>query len=410
MSRRSYPDRQTIRACVDLFHQIKNALPTGQAMASSTPRMFDASLYHSYYHHALLALTVLSALIYAQGQSKGGVAAGYNAGQFWLFSLTFITIIGTRPVSGIYFVDMSTYAQSFEAVAAGRPSFHNDVGFGLLTELSAQALSVTGYFVLCSALYVLPIMVAVHLTHARWAFAVLLTFAGGFSFYTYGVNGIRNGIATSVLLAAFALHNRRLAMMLLMVVAISIHKSVAIPAAAFLACTLYANVTACGVAWIMALAASLAFGDRLSTAVGGLISIGGDDERLLSYATGGAFGGDRGGFRIDFVLYSIVPVAIAYALAETQTRRDQFFRRLLSAYLITNATWLLMMYAAFSNRFAYLSWFMMPWVIIYPFVPKREQPGMPLALQNSHTLLPVAIIAHYSFTYIMQMFVYQGRG
>lgn len=370
--------------------------------------MFDASLYHSYYHHALLALTVLSALIYAQGQSKAETATGYNAGLFWVFSLAFITVIGTRPVSGIYFVDMSTYAQSFEAIASGRSSFWTDPGFNLITEACALALDAMGYFIVCAALYLMPVAIATRLVHGQWSFAVLLTFAGGFSFYSYGVNGIRNGIATSILLAAFAFHERRLVMVAIMALAISIHKSVAIPAGAFLICTFYASPTASVVVWCGAFAASFLYGDQLSGIVGGLISIG-DDERLLSYAAGGAFGSDRGGFRIDFVLYSIVPVIIAYAIASAETRKDLFYRRLVSAYLGTNAFWLLMMYASFSNRFAYLSWFMMPWVVIYPFVPKSKQAGRFISGTQGLALLPVAVIAHYAFTYIMQMFVYQSR-
>lgn len=371
--------------------------------------MFDASLYHSYYHHALLALTVLSAIIYAQGQSKVDTATGYNAGMLWVFGLAFIVIIGSRPVSGQYFVDMATYAQSFEAIASGRSSFWNDEGFNLITQICAETLSVTGYFVVCAALYMIPVVIATRLVHVQWSLAVLLAFAGGFSFYSYGVNGIRNGIATSILLAAFAFHERRLVMVAIMALAISMHKSVAIPAAAFLACTLYANPPAAAVVWLGALAASFLYGDGLSAIIGGVISIG-DDERLLNYAAAGGFGGDRGGFRLDFVLYSIVPVIIAYLMAGNETRKDVFYRRLVSAYLVANAFWLLMMYASFSNRFAYLSWFMMPWVVIYPFVPKSKLGELSTAENQRLGFLPAALVAHYAFTYIMQMFVYQARG
>jgi len=108
-------------------------------------------------------------------------------------------------------------------------------------------------------------------------------------------------------------------------------------------------------------------------------------------------------------VYGILPVIISYTLADKVIRNDKFYRRLVGAYLLTNAFWLLVMYAAFSNRFAYLSWFMMPWIVIYPFIPKKYSPIEERAFWRP-IMLPAAIVAHYCFTYVMQMFVYRSRG
>ena len=330
----------------------------------------------------------------------------------WVVGLTIVVFIGSRPISGLYFVDMATYAQAFDMVGAGRSSpWGGDPGFALFTQICANTMSVNGYFLVCSVLYIAPVLIATRLMHSQWAFAVLLAFAGGFSFYSYGVNGIRNGIATSILLCAFAFHNRKLVMLALMAFAISFHTSVALPAVAFLACCIYVNLGLCVAIWTSALLASLIFGESTSSIAGNFISLG-DEERLLKYTAGGGFGGDKGGFRLDFILYGILPVIISYSLASKVIRADTFYRRIVGAYLLTNAFWLITMYAAFSNRFAYLSWFMMPWIVIYPFIPKKRARitnSSDFGVRWQPILLPASLAAHYAFTYLMQVFVYQSR-
>ena len=374
--------------------------------------MFSPEHYHPFYHNTILAVTILSALIYTT-QTSAVITKNvlsYNAGMLWVFSGTFALLIGTRPVSGFYFADMSTYAQTFDMVSAGRFSaWESDPGFALLTKICAAIMSVDGYFLVCAILYIVPVFVATRAMHNEWAFAVLLAFAGGFSFYSYGVNGIRNGIATSILLCAFAFHNRKLVMLMLLAIAISFHTAAALPAVAFFACCIYLNLGLCAVIWAAALSASIFYGESMSVILGGLISLG-DEERLLKYTAGTGFGADKGGFRLDFILYGILPLVVSYALADRQIRSDKFYRNLIGAYLLTNAFWLLAMYAAFSNRFAYLSWFMMPWIVIYPFLPKKRTSSIGTVDAWRPIMLPAALIAHYSFTYIMQMFVYRFKG
>ena len=85
-------------------------------------------------------------------------------------------------------------------------------------------------------------------------------------------------------------------------------------------------------------------------------------------------------------------------------RSDPFYARLVNTYLLANAVWVLAIHASFSNRFAYLSWFMMPWVLLYPFVPGK-------IIHRPRTGLIAAVLcAHYMFTYVMEVVVYPLRG
>lgn len=371
--------------------------------------MFDASLYGPIYLQGVLFLTLMTAIVYAQGKAKADLAINYNAGVLWILTISFIVIIGTRPISGLYFVDMSTYAQTFENISTGGTKEWEDIGFNIFVKICASTTTVSGFFVACAALYFIPVMLAVRRIHEAWALAALVAFTGGFSFYSYSVNGMRNGIACSILLLAFAFYGRKFWMVSLMLLAISMHKSAALPAVAFIVATICPRPWLFAVGWSVCLVSSILVGERLSAILANFIPIG-DDERLSTYLLSSGLGGDRGGFRADFILYSIVPVLISYALAGPAARRDIFYRKIVCCYLLSNATWLLMMYAAFSNRFAYLSWFMMPWVAIYPFIPKNFGGNKSsLADEPRPMLLASALVAHYSFTYIMYTFVYASR-
>ena len=94
------------------------------------------------------------------------------------------------------------------------------------------------------------------------------------------------------------------------------------------------------------------------------------DERS-SYLTDGNINNDSfssSGFRWDFLLYSASAVYTAYFFIFKKNFTDQRYNRLVCVYLAANAFWVLVIRANFSNRFAYLSWFMMGIVIVYPFL------------------------------------------
>lgn len=372
--------------------------------------MFEATLYVGIFHHTMLALVLLTAAVYGQGQSGTSSAIGYNKTMLWAVAGTMILFLGTRPVSGA-FIDMPAYANVYSAIAQGNEKGFSDPGFNLLMSGCGRFLDVNGFFLVCDFLYIAPIAIAMRRVHREWAFAAFLAIAGSTSFFAYGVNGIRNGLATSLLLAAFAFADRnKLAGALLAAMAASMHKSVLLPIAAFLATYLVARPGLYAAAWTGALALSATMGEGLAGFIGNL-GIFGEDERLANYTTAlvGA-GGDKGGFRIDFILYSIVPVMISYAMAGAHTKKDPLYRRLLCAYLLSNAFWLLVIHAGQSNRFAYLSWFMLPWVIIYPYMPAREEPGHVRQVGPANTaLLGAAIFAHFLFTYVLIIVVYGSR-
>lgn len=371
--------------------------------------MFAPEAYFPLFMNSMLVLILLSVVIYGQGSSRAGFSVGFNAFMAWTVGGLLVLFIGTRPIDAA-FVDMTTYAVSYEITQHTGRDFYSDWGFNLLTGALASFASVEIFFLVCAAVYILPLIVGMRRAHSNWGYAAFLALASGLSFFSYGVNGLRQGMATSLLIAAFAFWDNKLVMVLLMIAAESMHKSALLPIASFIAAGFYPQPWFYAVAWTGALATSVVFGDKLSNFFVGL-TFAGDDERLSSYTANAGLGGDKGGFRLDFVLYSIVPIAISYAMAGATTKKDPFYRRLVCAYLLANTFWIIVMYAAFSNRFAYLSWFMMPWIIIYPFLPEAKSRRISHEQEAPRfALIGAALVAHFAFTYVMTMFVYSTRG
>lgn len=486
--------------------------------------MLPASLYMPLYHQTMLLVILGCALVYWQGRCSHKSLTQFNQVFLIVTGLAVVMFIGFRPVSGIYFIDMGDYARSYESVQQGNKGSLPDMLFNGLMQLCAPVLPTAGFFFVCTVIYVAPLAVASWRIHGTWAFPVFLAYLTAFSFWGYGVNGIRNGIAMSVLILAFAYHDRPLVMLALIASAWGFHAASLLPAAAFLIVR-YLKWTRIWMAfWVVCVGLSLFAGNVGQMLLSRYNPFAGDN-RVEGYI----LGSEGGGFRADFLLYSIFPVLVTLLLAapahaplrriaarmvsspsvngmrnrkavdgnrsgvgmlarpkqggagrvcsagvspagsagvsladcsgrETPPeppagtaalhrvsvripstdlagaratshgqersqprtrlkqsgwnslpwvrflRSDHFYARLLNTYLLTNALWVLAINANSSNRFAYLSWFMLPWVLMYPFLPGKE------IKRPRIDLITATLLAHYSFTYLMMVVIYPLRG
>ncbi len=128
-------------------------------------------------------------------------------------------------------------------------------------------------------------------------------------------------------------------------------------------------------------------------------SLGFGDDRLADYLTPeDANVGNS--FRWDFLFHSAFAVVAGWYFIYKKKFEDKFYFQLLNTYLICNGFWILVIRADFSNRFAYLSWFMMALVIIYPFLKQNF-------FKNQHLLIGKIILVYFAFTYFMS-YIYYG--
>lgn len=361
--------------------------------------MIPPEKYSFVYTHLMLALVFFSLISYAQGGYKG-----FNRVASIVVPTFLIFFIGTRPLSGV-FMDMGTYAQSFEVAARGGKVYFSEWLFKNMMEGMSQVTTVEVFFFVCAMIYILPIVAGLKHRHGNAAFAAILATITSFSFFTYGVNGIRNGMATSILLSAIAWSDRKIIYLILAFAAYNMHSSVAAPALFYFLTFFNSNVVFYSCLWIACLLFTAATSGSAAAALSSMLSS--SEDNRVGYLT--QLGDDKGGFRLDFILYGIVPVIISYLLSKAHTRQDPFYRRLLCCYLATNSFWLIVMYAAFSNRFAYLSWFMLPWLIIYPFIPNEIGEKGGASRRWDIQKLSMMLAGQFALTYLFVIIIYPNR-
>ena len=125
----------------------------------------------------------------------------------------------------------------------------------------------------------------------------------------------------------------------------------------------------------------------------------GFDDRLNRYITTQAdeqmF--NRTGFRWDFLLYSSIPVIMGYYILFVKKTFNSTYLLLLGTYILSNSFWIMVIRAQYSNRFAYLSWFLYPIVICYPMLKLRIWP------KTQGSKAAVVMLGHYAFTLFMYL-------
>lgn len=309
--------------------------------------------------------------------------------------ITVLLYMGTRPIAFV-FGDMINYADGFQKLQINpNVEINKDYIFWYFTKLCAQIIDARDYFFLIAVIYIIPNYFFVKKYFKEYWYIPLLMIFGSFSFWTYGTNGLRNGMATSVFIGALCLYDRNKWMMYgLMALSYGIHNSLMIPIGAFIVSGLYKNPKAYLYIWLAAIPLSIIGGSAWENFFG---SLGIGDERVNNYMTGSVDVGttfSSTGFRWDFVVYSGFAVFAGYYYIIKRGFQDKFYTHLWGTYMIANAFWILVIRANFSNRFAYLSWFLMAIVIAYPLFKVKFW-------DEHYKMVGRIFFAYYLFTYIM---------
>jgi hypothetical protein len=302
--------------------------------------------------------------------------------------------IGLRPVSGKYFKDMRTYAQVFQSYQWGEEVREDkDIYFEYFMKFSSSVMDVHGFFLMCAIIYMVPIYIVCRKFFKQYWFYAFLIMIGSFPFYGAGTNGIRNGMATSIVLLALAFSERKLIMSALFMIAVACHKSTLLPVGAYICSYFYNDSRKYLYFWLACIPISLVAGGAFEAffTSSGIF----EDGRLSYFDDEGEF--ETGtSFRWDFILFSATAVYAGWYFIIKKKYEDELYKHILNMYLIANGFWILVIRAGFSNRFAYLSWFMMGLVIIYPFLKMKFS-------HRQHEMIGNILVLYVMFTYFMNV-------
>ena len=110
---------------------------------------------------------------------------------------------------------------------------------------------------------------------------------------------------------------------------------------------------------------------------------------------------EKAGFRLDFILYSIMPIIMVWYVTIKRNFKDLTYHIIATTYILANAFWIMVIRSEQSNRFAYLSWFLYPLVIAYPLLRMN-------IWEDQDRKTGLILLAYSGFTFFMQ-FIYYGR-
>lgn len=308
-----------------------------------------------------------------------------------VLAILLILFFGFRPLH-FMFGDMMNYWRDFskrahesalfEGVFSGR-----DAGWIILGDLCRLLFAKASLKAQFGAVTFITALIQVGFTawgcirlDREHAYILFLFALSSMSYYAYAVNGMRTGLGCGILFLAFSYINTdkkgRIKAVLLCLLAYSMHGSMLLPAVAlFLSYYFIKSPKWCIFFWLMSIPISLVAGNEISS----IFSSMGFDSRLSSYLQGYGAIEDiqsiastlKSGFRWDFLLFSAVPVFLGWYIVMKRKIIDRWYIVLFNTYVISNAFWIMVIRAAFSNRFAQLSWFMYGLIIAYPLVNMR---------------------------------------
>lgn len=298
-----------------------------------------------------------------------------DSGSSLLLPLVICTLlvfwIGLRPVSGA-FGDTVVYNGIYSRLDPHHVSMDWSgewIWQWFMNGCKAAGFSVHAFFLLVAAGYVYSAFFAVYRFMPSDPMLGVVFVLCSLMFFPFAVNGLRNGLACHLVLLAFSFlfDSKWLPGALFCLLALGIHRSTMLPIATCLVgILLLRDVRIAIVIWIVSIFLSLVIGDAASNFFVRL----GFDSRMEQYTqTINDFSEfSRAGFRWDFLLYSAIPVALAWYVCIHKGVTDNWYNVLCVIYCLCNAFWVIVIRAAFSNRFAYLSWFLYPVMIAYPLV------------------------------------------
>lgn len=283
----------------------------------------------------------------------------------FLFFVIILLFVGFRPIS-YYFGDMGNYYKYFKVMVSdihdgNALNIKGDYLFNVLMAFFALFNQPVLFFFCCYLIYALCHFFAVKNWFGKhWVYPLALLIIPIF-YHAYGVNGIRNGMGASLFL--LGLSQKNIWRWLLFFIAYNFHSSLLLPIAAVIIFSRYKNIYVYFYVWCACLLISIISpGITLWLSEFPIF-----DDRFSAYVSNDD-GISQSGFRVDFILYSLLPIFIGLYFNIRYKINDVIYNEVLSVYLICNTFWLLVIRIPYSNRFVYLSWFMYGIVISYPFV------------------------------------------
>lgn len=327
---------------------------------------FIYSHYLPIYYSIALGLSALLCASYASSQNNDNLLRKHSPSMIIIVCALLVIVLSLRRAEADSFAYAWSYTHDFNSFSTF--DWHTEWAWASLAYFcrSVLHLPVSGYFAVIAAGYIGCTFWACYRLLRENPYMAMMFCLSSFSFCGYGINTLRNGFACSLLLLAFSfwIEKKKLIVFVgLLILAFGCHRSTALPIAAFLASVFVVKKPKQAIIiWFLSLAVSIALPSFLSR----YSAVLGMDDRISEYmALSGKQSVYKAGFRWDFMIYSFMPILLTWYIDVKQKIVDKKFTILAITYILANAVWLQFIRVPYTDRFAYLSWFMFPVVLAY---------------------------------------------
>lgn len=357
------------------------------------------SLYYPVFLYSTTIMSVILSILYT---SSPDYHLQNKKNSFILpliISLILVFWLGNRPIHPA-FGDTVNYAWGYQLINSYDYSidWNKEWIWELITKTcKALNYSVSSYLTIIEAGYILSVFWSVLRFVPNNPLLGMLFVCTSLMFFTFGTNGIRNGLACHIILLAlsFLLDSKYVIGSILCLIAFGIHKSTMLPIAAIATGFFFKDKVKYAVyIWLFSIPLSLVAGGAATSFFASL----GFDDRMSDYTSANADMSvfSSSGFRWDFLLYSSFPILMTWYVCIKKQISDSWYNVIAIVYCLCNAFWVLVIRAEFSNRFAYLSWFIYPIVIAYPLI------NLPIWNDQDRKTGQI-LLAYCGFTFIMEV-------
>ena len=354
-----------------------------------------------YYDIYLILVSILTFTTINRYLQRSGNTLIYSSKSFnvigFLLAIIIILFIGLRPVDAV-FVDMSGYNAWYDIYFLEPFQFNYDATNllfdNIIPFMASRGLPNWSYFLFIATLYFGLAYIACRRLFPRDSYVAFLVFLAAFSTFSYGVNGIKAGLAASVFILALSYREKPIISVPLVLLTYTLHHSMPIAIVPFLISLVNKNVKLTFYFWIFCLIMAFFRITYFQSLFAGLT-----DEHGAGYLITSADSFVTG-FRLDFIIYSMMPIFLSWHCIKQKHEISKTYSTLLQTYTLANSIWLLCMYASFTNRIAYLSWFLYPMVLIYPYLNEKYY-------GNRYIMFAKVAAIHLLFTLFMHFIYYK---
>lgn len=344
--------------------------------------MIPSVYYHTVYLIFVSLLSIFTFFPYNTYSTKRLLNTQTHTRDLSLFVLVLLTFyIGFRSPTSQIFGDTYAYTRWYNNVIGDifiwDWNVQNFLFINVMLWMSSVRIPVEFFYVFVAFLYFGGIWLCCRKIFPEDTLTTFVIYLAAFSTYAAGVNGLKAGAAASMFLVSISMHenNQKIWSFVFLFFSLGMHHAMLMPITAFFICCFIKNPKFYAAFWIICFimaALHVTFFQNLFVGFGEDI-----DEKVVGYLAGegNAFMKQKTGFRIDFILYSFLPILVGWVAVFKKNIKSEAYFFLLNLYTFINGIWMLCMYALFTNRIAYLSWLMYPIVLIYPFLKEKWGPG-----------------------------------